>query len=87
MKELKAIRIKSDTTPDLNGYYEKTEIETELKELGLESTDWLGYLLDHLFMDVDGWSGNVQAMVASECVTEIKLHLEGNVVVRVTKYY
>ena len=86
MRIMTAIKVRCATSEELNGMYKANEVRQELAELGIKFVDWLEWVLDHLFVDADGWNGSLQAIVANEATEEVVLRI-GQHKVKFIKYY
>lgn len=77
-KNIYAIQVDCNSNPDIdNTYYQKDLIE-ELKDLGLPTSDWLEYLLDHIFIEYSDWSEDLAAAFENEHVSKMNLNLNGD---------
>lgn len=86
MRFVTALKVKCATEVEFNGMYKARDIREELEELQLKFVNWLEWVLDHLFIDVEGWNDNLQAIVANEAVSEVTLQV-GQHYVKFTKVY
>lgn len=86
MRFVTALKVRCATVEELNETYKAKDVREELEELQLKFVNWLEWVLDHLFIDMEGWDGNLQAIVANEAVSEVTLQV-GEHTVKFTKVY
>lgn len=81
------LKITCNTNPDISGEWNRAEVESEMKELGMKVSDgngWLDYIFGHVFDGVVLPFGVYDALV-SEDVQQIIFKTNHNDVVKVSK--
>ena len=81
------LKITCNTNPDIPGEWSQADVEQEMKELGMETTEgdeWLEYILGHVFDEVVLPPGVYDALM-SEDVQQIIFKTNHGDVVKCTK--
>ena len=81
MKKPTVLKVGS-TNPDFTGIYKKSDIEETLVELHGKvdsSVEWLEYVCDHLFIDVDNDEYNyIYEFLMNDKTIELKMVVDGD---------
>ena len=87
-RELKGIMCKCATNYDLCGIWKAEDVNKELEDVmpDVPDSEWLSYILGHLFSDYEGWTSELENVVVSDMVRDIRIAL-GDDIVHITKLY
>lgn len=78
----KILCITSDVDPDWNGSWKKAEVEQEMKEVYNEptsDTDWICWILDHVF-DCKDFTEDIEKVICNEAFVNGTFRLQGQLV-------
>ena len=86
MRIMTAIMVKCKTDEELNGMYKAVDVRKELESLNIKFVNWLDWVFDHLFMNVEGWHEELQDIVTNKATEEVVLRV-GQHNVKFIKFY
>lgn len=83
--EIRGIKVQCETCDELNETFLAANVIKELEELQLEDVEWLDYLLDFMFADIEGWNDELQSIVENDYVKKVTFKI-GKHMVTLTKF-
>ena len=83
--EINGIESSCWSNSDLKGRWFKAEIQKECEDLGIPKEEWISYILDHVFIDCEGWTSELaDFFINNDCILTMDLKL-GNEYVTLRK--
>ena len=81
-----AIHINS-SDPDIEGCYDRNDMEEQCEYLGQPKENWMSHLLGHVFMDYNEWTQELEDMfIKTDSLKKMTVQL-GDVKVDIEKVY
>ena len=81
------MKISCRSNPDYNGTYDKTDVEDEMRAVGVtphSPSEWIEWVLEHMFSDEIDWTARVQDAFMLPNVMKMEVSL-GNSIVKLEK--
>ena len=82
-RDPKVLKVSCKTNPDYVGEFYKDQVIEEMRDLGMsESADisWIGYVLDHLFIDSTSWTKEIQDAFINNAVFTMVVDIDSDIV-------
>ena len=74
--EIYGIECSSRSNCDLEGRWFKAEMQKTCEELGIPKEEWISYILDHVFIDCEGWTSELaDFFIKNDCILAMDLKL------------
>lgn len=80
MKAIDAIQCDCNSNPDLDGYYDRAELEDQCEYLGQPKEDWMSHLFGHLFADYSDWNEELETAFMNDSLQKMTVDLNGDIV-------
>lgn len=74
------LRISCMSCPDYEGTFFEEKVKEELRELDAQDSDWMAWVLGHMFADEPAWTAELQDAFLNPVVTEMKVDFNGYIV-------
>lgn len=74
------LKISCPSCIDYDGTWYEEQVKEELRELGAQDSDWMEWVLGHLFVDEPAWTAELENAFLNPVVTKMEIDLNGDIV-------